>query len=57
LPKVWGAPLVLATLSLIGLITVLVGDGIWDGLYSLALPAFYRKKPAFRDEFYRETPE
>jgi hypothetical protein len=32
LKKVYGMPLLLAVVSLIGLLSALVGDGIWDAL-------------------------
>ncbi len=50
---VWGKPLLLAVLSITGLITALVGDGYWDAFswLALALPLaiivgyyFYPKK-------------
>jgi hypothetical protein len=33
----WGAPIALAVLTLIGLISALVGDGVWDHVSALAL--------------------
>jgi hypothetical protein len=38
--KLWGIPLFLAFLSLFGLITALLGDGIWDilGWITLSIP-------------------
>lgn len=35
--RMWGAPIVLAILTLIGLISALVGDGVWDHVSALAL--------------------
>jgi hypothetical protein len=38
--QIFAIPLVLAILSIVGLISALVGDGIWDGLswITLAIP-------------------
>jgi hypothetical protein len=38
--RLWGAPLLLALLSLAGLLTGLLGDGVWDWLSAglLAVP-------------------
>ncbi|MCT2563633.1 hypothetical protein [Chryseobacterium herbae] len=40
--KLWGMPLLLAFLSLFGLIAALLGDGIWDvlGWLTLSVPLF-----------------
>lgn len=40
LRQIFAAPLVIGVLSTVGLISALVGDGIWDGLswLSLAVP-------------------
>lgn len=40
LRQIFAAPLVIGVLSTIGLISALVGDGLWDGLswLSLAVP-------------------
>lgn len=40
--KLWGMPILLALLSIFGLIAALLGDGIWDilGWLSLSLPLF-----------------
>jgi membrane associated rhomboid family serine protease len=35
--RMWGAPIVLAILTLIGLISALVGDGVWDHVSAFAL--------------------
>jgi hypothetical protein len=35
--RMWGAPIVLAILTLIGLISALVGDGVWDHMSAVAL--------------------
>jgi hypothetical protein len=35
--RLWGAPIVLAVLTIIGLISALVGDGVWDYLSAVAL--------------------
>lgn len=37
LGQIFAAPLVIGALSVIGLISALVGDGIWDGLSWLTL--------------------
>jgi hypothetical protein len=37
--RVFGAPLLLATLTTLGLISALVADGIWDAVSSLGLGA------------------
>lgn len=36
---IWGMPILLSCLSAIGVISALLGDGIWDGLSWLALAA------------------
>ena len=35
--QIWGAPIVLGILTGIGLISALLGDGIWDALSALTL--------------------
>jgi len=35
--QIWGAPVVLAILTTIGLISALLGDGIWDALSAVTL--------------------
>ena len=35
--KIWGIPIILAIISMIGLITALVGDGVWDAVSWLGL--------------------
>ena len=35
--QIWGAPIALAVLTLIGLISALLGDGVWDAVSALAL--------------------
>ncbi len=35
----WGAPLILGTSSLIGLIVALLGDGLWDAIGWIGLGA------------------
>ena len=35
--RLWGAPIALAILTIIGLISALVGDGVWDYLSAVAL--------------------
>jgi hypothetical protein len=37
--RLWGAPILLGILTLVGLVSALVGDGIWDALSVLALGA------------------
>jgi len=37
--KLWGAPILLGVLTLIGLVSALLGDGIWDTLSACALGA------------------
>jgi len=34
---VWTAPVALGLLTLVGLVSALVGDGVWDALSALAL--------------------
>lgn len=52
--RVFGAPLVLAMLSLVGLVAALLGDDIWDVVSWIALGipvllvAWYSWKPARR---------
>gem|GEM_PF-844324 len=40
--KLWGVPMLLAALSLFGLIAALLGDGLWDylGWIALSVPLF-----------------
>jgi hypothetical protein len=35
--RMWGAPIVLAILTIVGLISALVGDGVWDHVSAIAL--------------------
>ena len=35
--RLWGAPILFAVLTTIGLISALVGDGVWDYLSAVAL--------------------
>lgn len=35
--QIWGAPIVLAVLTAIGLVSALLGDGIWDALSAVTL--------------------
>ncbi len=35
--RMWGAPIALAILTLVGLISALVGDGAWDHVSAVAL--------------------
>jgi Fe2+ transport system protein B len=35
--RMWGAPIALALLTIIGLISALVGDGVWDHVSAVAL--------------------
>jgi hypothetical protein len=35
--QIWGAPIVLAILTTIGLISALLGDGIWDAVSAVTL--------------------
>jgi 4-amino-4-deoxy-L-arabinose transferase-like glycosyltransferase len=35
--RMWGAPIVVAILTVIGLISALVGDGAWDHISAAAL--------------------
>jgi len=35
--RMWGAPILLAILTIIGLLSALLGDGIWDALSAVAL--------------------
>lgn len=37
--QIWAAPIVLGIVSAIGLVSALLGDGIWDELSWLALTA------------------
>ncbi|WP_164464427.1 MULTISPECIES: hypothetical protein [unclassified Chryseobacterium] len=40
--KLWGMPILLAFISLFGLIAALLGDGLWDvlGWLTLSIPLF-----------------
>ena len=35
--QIWGAPIVLSILTTIGLISALLGDGVWDALSAITL--------------------
>jgi hypothetical protein len=35
--RMWGAPLMLALLTIVGLVSALLGDGVWDYLSAVAL--------------------
>lgn len=35
--RMWGAPILLAVLTVIGLISALLGDGLWDHVSAVAL--------------------
>jgi hypothetical protein len=35
--KIWGVPVLMAILSMVGLLSALIGDGPWDGLSWIAL--------------------
>ncbi|MCC2962725.1 hypothetical protein LK540_20035 [Massilia sp. IC2-278] len=35
--KLWGVPILLGILTLIGLLSALFGDGVWDAVSALAL--------------------
>ena len=35
--RLWGAPIAIALLTLIGLVSALVGDGVWDHVSAIAL--------------------
>ncbi len=35
--RMWGAPIILALLTMIGLISALLGDGVWDDVSAVAL--------------------
>ena len=37
--QIWGAPLLLAVLTIVGLIAALLGDGVWDLVSAVALGA------------------
>ncbi|MBQ5946763.1 hypothetical protein [Massilia sp. ST3] len=37
--QIWGAPLLLAVLTIVGLTSALLGDDIWDVVSALALGA------------------
>ena len=37
--QIWGVPIVLAILTTIGLISALLGDGVWDALSAVTLGA------------------
>lgn len=36
---IWTAPIVLGVLTIIGLVSALLGDGVWDAVSALALGA------------------
>jgi hypothetical protein len=54
--QIWGAPLALAVLTVVGLVSALLGDGIWDAVSAVtlgipvAVGAWYslRRQPARR---------
>jgi hypothetical protein len=35
--RLWGAPIALAVLTIVGLVSALLGDGVWDYLSAVAL--------------------
>ena len=35
--QIWGVPIVLAILTTVGLVSALLGDGIWDALSAVTL--------------------
>ncbi|WP_166106878.1 hypothetical protein [Duganella aceris] len=35
--RMWGAPTLLAILTIIGLLSALIGDGVWDALSAVTL--------------------
>ena len=35
--KVWGAPILFGVLTTVGLISALLGDGVWDALSAVTL--------------------
>jgi len=35
--RMWAAPIALAVLTLIGLVSALIGDGVWDRISAVAL--------------------
>jgi len=37
--KLWGMPIVLGILTIVGLLSALFGDGIWDALSAVTLGA------------------
>jgi len=37
--KLWGAPLLLAALTIVGLLSAMLGDGQWNALSAVALGA------------------
>lgn len=50
--RLWGAPIVLGIMTAIGLVSALLGDGLWDAVsaFMLAAPVlvsawFYWKRP------------
>lgn len=50
--RLWGAPVVLGIMTAIGLVSALLGDGLWDAVSALMLAApvlvsawFYWKRP------------
>ena len=51
--RLWGAPIVLGIMTAIGLVSALLGDGLWDAVSACMLAApvlvsawFYWKRPA-----------
>lgn len=64
--EIWGAPIVIGVLSLVGLVSALLGDGIWDALswLGLAIPVAVSARSlrdhdssALSSAFKRNTPE
>lgn len=35
--RMWGAPILIAILTIVGLISALLGDGLWDHISAFAL--------------------
>ena len=35
--RLWGAPLAMGLLTMVGLIAALLGNGVWDGVSAVAL--------------------
>jgi hypothetical protein len=51
--RLWGAPIVLGVMTAIGLLSALLGDGVWDAVSAVMLAApvlvagwFYWKRPS-----------